>query len=125
MAASRPEMFQKSTADESEIQKWVRNHFLPKWELLQWRPANGEDIPTPNTNEIVVLSSFFQCRFGLPTYEFICGLLDHNEIELVHLNSNSILKIALFVHICEAFLGVPTIFPVQKLFLAEVSTQCQ
>jgi hypothetical protein len=26
---SLPKMFQKSTADESEIQKLVRNHFLP------------------------------------------------------------------------------------------------
>jgi hypothetical protein len=59
MVASRSKMFQKSIADESKIWKLVRNHFLLEREVLQWRPANGEDIPTPNTNEIVVLSSFF------------------------------------------------------------------
>jgi hypothetical protein len=60
MATSHPEMFQKSTADESsEIQKLLRNHFLPEQEVLRWRPANGEDIPTSNTNEIVALFSFF------------------------------------------------------------------
>jgi hypothetical protein len=51
----------------------------------------GEDIPTPHTNEIVVLSSFFQHRFGLPTCEFLRGLHHHYQIELVHLNPNSIL----------------------------------
>jgi hypothetical protein len=59
MVASHSEMFQKSIADERKIWKLVRNHFLLEREVLQWQPANGEDIPTPNTNEIVVLSSFF------------------------------------------------------------------
>jgi hypothetical protein len=114
MVASRPKMFQKSTVDESKIWKLVQNHFLPDWEVLRWRPANGEDIPTPNTNEIVVLSSFFQRGFGLPTCEFLRGLLHHYEIKLVHLNPNSILQIAVFVHLCEAFLGVTPIFPYSK-----------
>jgi hypothetical protein len=78
--------------------------------VLRWRPTNGEDIPTPNTNEIVVLSSFFQCGFGLPTCKFHCGLLHHYEIKLVHFNPNSILQIIIFVHQCEAFLSVPPNF---------------
>jgi hypothetical protein len=39
--------------------------------------VKGEDIPTPNTKEIVVLSSFFQCGFGIPTCEFFLSLLHH------------------------------------------------
>jgi hypothetical protein len=78
--------------------------------MLQWRPAIGEDLPTPNTNEIVVFSSFFQRGFGLPACDFFHRLLDHYQIELVHLNSNSILQIAIFVHLCEAFLGIPPNF---------------
>jgi hypothetical protein len=38
-----------------------------------------------------VFSSFFQCGFGLPAYNFFRGLLDQYQIELVHLNPNSIL----------------------------------
>jgi hypothetical protein len=63
-----------------------------------------------------VSSSFFQHEFGLPTCEFLYGLLHHYQIELVHLNSNSILQIAIFVHLCEAFLGVPPNFPVFKSY---------
>jgi hypothetical protein len=59
MAASHPHLFQASAVDESEIRKLVVNHFLLDRTVLQWRPATGEDIPTPNTNEIVVFSSFF------------------------------------------------------------------
>jgi hypothetical protein len=84
--------------------------------VLQWRPTNGENNPTLNTNEIVVLSSFFQCRFSLPTCKFHHGLLHHYEIELVHLDPNSILQIAVFVHLCEAFLGMPPIFSMFKSY---------
>jgi hypothetical protein len=107
MADSHPKMYQKSTVHESEIRKLVQNHFLPDREVLRWRPANGEDIPTSNTNKIVVLSSFFQHEFGLPTSQFLCGLLHHYKIELVYLNPNSIHQIVILVHLCEAFLGVP------------------
>jgi hypothetical protein len=59
MATSHPHLFQQSVAHESEIHKLVENRFLPDRVVLQWRPAAGEDIPTPNTKEIVVFSSFF------------------------------------------------------------------
>jgi hypothetical protein len=64
----------------------------------------------------MVLSSFFQRGFGLPTCEFLRGLLHHYEIELVHLNPNSILQIAIFVHRCEAFLGVTPNFSLFKSY---------
>jgi hypothetical protein len=77
MDASHPEMFQTSTADENELLKLVENQFLPDRVVLQWRPTKVEDIPTPNIKEIVVLSSFFQHGFSLPTCEFLYGLLHH------------------------------------------------
>jgi hypothetical protein len=77
MAASHRHLFQQSVADESKIHKLLVNCFLLDHVVLQWRPAAGENIPTHNTKEIVVFSSFFQCGFGLPTYNFMCGLLDH------------------------------------------------
>jgi hypothetical protein len=59
MAASHPHLFQKSTAAKREIHKLVTSCFLPDRVVLQWCPAAGEDLPTPNTNEIVVFFSFF------------------------------------------------------------------
>jgi hypothetical protein len=64
-----------------------------------------------------VLSSFSQRGFSLPTYKFLYSLLHHYEIELVHLNPISILQIVVFVHICEAFLGMPLNFSMFKSYL--------
>jgi hypothetical protein len=104
MAALHPHLFQASVMNESEIHKLVANHFLLDRAVLQWHTATGEDLPTPNTNKIVVFSSFFQHGFGLLAYDFFRGLLDHYQIKLVYLNPNSILQIVVFVHLCKAFL---------------------
>jgi hypothetical protein len=77
--------------DESEIRKLVVNHFLLDHAILQWLPATREDIPTPNMTKIVVFSSFFQRGFGHPAYDFLRRFLDQYQIELIHLNNNSIL----------------------------------
>jgi hypothetical protein len=116
MAASHPHLFQASVVDESEIRKVVVNPFLPDHVVRQWCPAAGEDLRTPTTNEIVVFSSFFQHGFNLPSYDFFHRLLDHYQIKLVHLNPNSILQITVFVHLCEAFLGIPPNFPLFKSY---------
>jgi hypothetical protein len=113
MAASHPHLFQKSTTVEREILKLVTSCFLPDRAVLQWCPAAG-DLPTPNTNEIVVFFPFFQRGFGLPSCDFLRELLDHYQIELVHLNPNSILQIAIFIHLCEAFLRISPNFPLFK-----------
>jgi hypothetical protein len=97
MAASHPEKFKKSSVAESDLLALVEQHLLPKSAMLQWRSAKGEDIPTPNTKEIVILTSLFQCGFGLLACEFLHDLLHHYQVELVHLNPNSILQIAAFI----------------------------
>jgi hypothetical protein len=114
MATSHLHLFQSSVVYESEIRKLVANHFLPDRAVLQLRPTVGEDIPTPNTNEIMEFSSFFQRGFGLPACDFFCGLLDHYKIKLVHLNPNYVLQIAIFVHLYEVFLGIPPNFALFK-----------
>jgi hypothetical protein len=75
-AALQLHLFQLSVADESEIRKLVTNHFLLDRAVVQCHPATGEDLPTPNTNEIVVFSSFFQRGFGLwPVISFVDSLI--------------------------------------------------
>jgi hypothetical protein len=113
MGASHPDLFRPLNIDENDLDKLVDNYLLPSGVILQWHPAQGKDIPAPNTNEIIVFTAFFQRGFGLPSYDFLCGLLHHYKIELVHLNPNSILQIVIFVHLCEADL---TILPNFSLF---------
>jgi hypothetical protein len=114
IAASHRHLFQPLVSDENEIHKLVASHFLLDRTGLQLRHVIGEDIMTPNTKEIVVFASFFQCWFGIPVCCFLHGLLDHYQIELVHLNPNSILQIIVFIHLYEVFLGILPNFPLFK-----------
>ena len=59
MAAAHPEKFSASSIDETSIQELVDNYFLKDKATMLWRPARGEDLPTPNTNEIVVFKTYF------------------------------------------------------------------
>ena len=63
-------------------------------------------FPTPDTHEVMVFSHFFYGGFALPTSKFFRGILNFYGINLHHLNPNSIVHIANFIHACEAFLGI-------------------
>lgn len=75
-------------------------------EIVSYRPACGEAFLTPNTSEIMVFTHFFYSGFALPTSDFFRGLLELYGINIYHLNPKSILHIAVFIHLCEAFLGI-------------------
>jgi hypothetical protein len=115
MAALRLEMFKTSTVNEDEICKLLTDHLLSPRAIIQWRPAMGDKIPTPNTNEIVVSKAFFQRGFRLPSCDFFRSL-HHVKIKLVHLNLNSILQIAVFIHPCEVYLAIPPNFDLFKYY---------
>jgi hypothetical protein len=79
--------------------------------VLWLNPAKDEEIHTPHTNEIIVLTSFSQRGLGLLSHKILHSLLHHYKIELVHLNPNSILQIAIFVNLCECYLVIHHNFP--------------
>nr|CAH66044.1 OSIGBa0107A02.5 [Oryza sativa] len=95
-----------SNVTEENLKEMVAHGVLPVKEIIGWRPAFGEVFPTPNTHEVVVFSHFFYGGFSLPTSRFFRGILNFYGISLHHLNPNSIVHIANFIHACEAFLGI-------------------
>ena len=42
----------------------------------------------------------------IPPHQFLQGLLHHYQIELQHLNPNGIQHIAVFIVLCEGYLGI-------------------
>lgn len=77
-----------------------------------------------NPDEIPVFASFLERGLGLPTSDLFRGLLDYYKLELVHLNPNGIFHIALFMHLCEAFLGIRPHFQLfRKIF--QIKPQAQ
>jgi hypothetical protein len=59
-----------------------------------------------NVDEIVSFYHFSERGLALPTCSFFHGVLYFYGLELHHLNPNSICHIAIFIHFCEAFLGI-------------------
>ena len=56
--------------------------------------------------ETVIFRSFYEKGFALPVGAFFRGLLFFYGLEVTHLKPNSIAQIAIFIHLCEAFLGI-------------------
>jgi len=57
-------------------------------------------------NESVVFHPHVLRGLDFPISNFFRGLLHHWGIQVHHLTPNSILHISIFVHLCEAFLGI-------------------
>lgn len=56
--------------------------------------------------ETVIFAHFIEHGLAVPTSEFFRGILHYYSLQLVHLNPNGILHIAIFVHLCEVYLGM-------------------
>jgi hypothetical protein len=82
------------------------SEFLPPKELCSCRICRGVTIPTEDTHESVIYVPFLIRGLALPISPFFRDLLDFYRLNLTHLNPNSILQVSIFVHLCEAFLGV-------------------
>src|SRR6266508_1564504 len=104
------------TMTEKDLEKMVDDLVLPEKDVIGWRAASGESFPTTDTNEIVVFDLFFYRGFALPTSVFFRSLLHWYRIKLIHLNPNSIIHIATFIHLCEVFLGVRPHFNLFRYF---------
>jgi hypothetical protein len=95
-----------SIISESNLLHLVEIGVLMPKELCSWWIYRGVTIPIEDTHESVVYVSFLIRGLALPISPFFRGLLDFYELNLTHLNPNSILQVAIFVHLCEAFLGI-------------------
>jgi hypothetical protein len=95
-----------SVVTESDLLHLVDVGILPPKELCSWRICRGVTIPIEDTHESVVYVPFLIRGLALPISPFFRGLLDFYNLNLTHLNPNFILQISIFVHLCEAYLGV-------------------
>jgi hypothetical protein len=87
---------------------------LPSKELCSWHIWQGITVPIEDTHEFIIFIPFLICGLGLLVSPFFHGLLDYYCLNLTHLNPKSILQIAIFVHLCEAFLGINPHFGLWK-----------
>jgi hypothetical protein len=95
-----------SVVSESDLLHLVSVGVPPPKELYSWWICRGVTVPTEDTHESVIYIPFLIRDLALPISPFFRGLLDFYHLNLTHLNPNSILQVYVFVHLCEAFLGI-------------------
>jgi hypothetical protein len=84
----------------------VSEGLLQEKSLINWHSSFRELLPMENVDEIISIYHFSEWGLALPSCSFFRGLLYFYGLELHHLNPNSICYIAIFIHFCEAFLGI-------------------
>ena len=99
--------WKKSNLKEEDIQALVEAGLLQEKSLAGWSSAHGDAWPfEKNPDEVPMFARFAERGLALPAYGFFCGLLDYYKIERVHLNPYGVFHTSLFVHFCEAFMGI-------------------
>ena len=104
--ANRDEEWAPSCTGETELERLVTAGVLPDHVTGGWRPAIDEPFPMPNTDEVVVFEDYFWRGLGFPVHPFLRDLLVFWSISLCNLHPSTILHISIFIHFCEAFLGI-------------------
>jgi hypothetical protein len=95
-----------SKCSNDDLKKLISDGLLQDKSLINWRPSFREPFPMENIDEIITFYHFAERGLALPSCSFFRGLLYFYGLELHHLNPNSIYHIAIFIHFCDAFLGI-------------------
>jgi hypothetical protein len=103
-----PNQERKKSKDKTEdLLALLNSGFLREKEVDMWRAAAGDPYPMEkNPDEIPMFTRFAERRLSLPASDFFKGLLGYYGIEYLNLNPNGIFHTTVFVHFCEAFLGI-------------------
>ena len=88
------------------MQVLVQSCLLQPKNVIHWQSVIGEMFQSARDSKIVLFTSFVEHGLALPTSDFSHGLLYYYGIQIHHLTPESILHLSIFVHLCEAFLGI-------------------
>jgi hypothetical protein len=72
----------------------------------EWIPPASGAAPSPPPGYVVSFVSFHERGFGVPASRFMRAILYNYEVELHNLSTNSISQAAIFVAVCEGYLGI-------------------
>jgi hypothetical protein len=72
----------------------------------EWIPPASGAAPSPPPGYVVSFVSFHERGFGVPASRFMRAILHNYGVELHNLSPNSISQAAIFVAVCEGYLGI-------------------
>jgi hypothetical protein len=99
--------WKKSKMKTEDLLALVNSGFLREKEMDMWRAAAGDPYPKEkNPDEVLMFARFVERGLALSASDFFKGLLKYYGIEYLNLNPNGIFHVSVFVHFCEAFVGI-------------------
>lgn len=104
------------TIEEKTLRKLVKDGFLPDQAIVGWKLPGEHCRPYLGTTEIVMWPAFIERGLMLPSSDFFRGFLHFYELTMNHLTANAVLQLSIFVHLYEAFLGVPPLIMLFRYF---------
>jgi hypothetical protein len=110
-------VWKEPTTTEKHLEKLAAEGLLPEKAVGGWRVLTSHQTPGKNEGEVVLFRSFIQWGLGLPASDFLRGLLHYYGLTLNHLTPNAVLHTSIFVHLCEAYLGICPSFTLFHHFL--------
>ena len=84
----------------------------------EWLLPGNEDSPSLPDGYVVSFAHFHERGLATPADKFLQGLLHFYKIELQHLNPNGVQHMAVFITLCEGFLGISPHFDLWRYFFA-------
>ena len=100
----------RSTATEAVLERLVEDRLLPlnpdSGAPVWISPRPEETEPNPPAGYVVSLVRLHERGFGVPVGRFMRALCDYYGAELHNFSPNSISQAAVFVAICEGYLGI-------------------
>jgi hypothetical protein len=110
MSPPRPDPsreWKKSKTKTEDLLALLNSGFIREKEVDMWRAAAGDPYPMEKAeDEIPMFTRFAERGLALPASDFFKGLLRYYGVEYLNLNPNGIFHTVVFVHFCEAFLGI-------------------
>ena len=108
--------WKSSKCTDSHLLDLEGKHLLQPRSMIHWRGSDGESFPHEGGEESVVFLPYVLQGLGFPVSDFFRGLLFHWGVQVHRLTPNSILHNSIFVHLCEAFLGIEPHFDLFQYF---------
>ncbi|GJN38800.1 hypothetical protein PR202_gb27875 [Eleusine coracana subsp. coracana] len=86
-------------------------------DLHAFRPATMTMSPNEDVGEIVTFTLFVLAGLVPPFFDFIMEFLLSYSLRMTHLGPNAVITMAVFAHLCEAFVGVvPSVDVFRRFF---------
>jgi hypothetical protein len=97
----------KAKLKTEDLLTLLNSGFLHEKEMDLWRATTGDGDPMEkNPDEVPMFTRFTERGLELPASNFFKGMLRYYGIEYLNLNPNGIFHTSIFVHFCEAFMGI-------------------